>query len=109
MESLRQPDHQRHALRRDADERDPRAHRSRADQLPGHEEADANPALRAFRGDAWMGEPCRSCERRSVDFGGCRGQAFHFTGDASATDPAFHLSPHHARSPKRATNNLAAR
>jgi pyrroloquinoline quinone biosynthesis protein E len=40
-----------------------------------------------------MKEPCRSCERRTIDFGGCRCQAFALTGDAAATDPACHLSP----------------
>lgn len=49
-----------------------------------------------FRGDRWMPEPCRTCERRTIDFGGCRCQAFHLTGVASATDPACHLSPDHA-------------
>src|SRR6185503_19412505 len=53
-------------------------------------------AFRAFRGDAWMPEPCRSCERRDVDFGGCRCQAFALTGDAAATDPACALAPDHA-------------
>lgn len=48
-----------------------------------------------FRGVEWMPEPCRSCERRTVDFGGCRCQAFLLTGDAAATDPVCHLSPHH--------------
>src|SRR5262249_53302924 len=38
--------------------------------------------FRAFRGENWMPEPCRSCERRTVDFGGCRCQAFHLTGNA---------------------------
>jgi pyrroloquinoline quinone biosynthesis protein E len=52
-------------------------------------------AFNAFRGEAWMAEPCRSCERRTVDFGGCRCQAFHLTGNASATDPACRLSPDH--------------
>jgi pyrroloquinoline quinone biosynthesis protein E len=52
-------------------------------------------ALRAFRGTAWMPEPCMSCDRREVDFGGCRCQAFALTGDARATDPACSLSPHH--------------
>jgi PqqA peptide cyclase len=52
-------------------------------------------AFRAFRGESWMPEPCRSCERRSVDFGGCRCQAFHLTGDAAATDPVCALSPQH--------------
>jgi pyrroloquinoline quinone biosynthesis protein E len=53
-------------------------------------------AFNAFRGEAWMPEPCRSCDRRTVDFGGCRCQAFHLTGDAAATDPACSLSPKHA-------------
>ncbi|HTO08000.1 MAG TPA: pyrroloquinoline quinone biosynthesis protein PqqE [Myxococcota bacterium] len=52
--------------------------------------------FRAFRGEDWMQEPCRSCERRTLDFGGCRCQAFHLTGDAAATDPACRLSPRHA-------------
>ncbi|HZP42313.1 MAG TPA: pyrroloquinoline quinone biosynthesis protein PqqE [Candidatus Binatia bacterium] len=54
------------------------------------------PALAAFRGEAWMPEPCRSCARRAVDFGGCRCQAFHLLGDAAATDPACPLAPGHA-------------
>ena len=53
-------------------------------------------AFAAFRGEAWMPEPCKSCERREIDFGGCRCQAFHLTGDAAATDPACGLSPKHA-------------
>jgi pyrroloquinoline quinone biosynthesis protein E len=52
--------------------------------------------MRAFRGEAWMPEPCRSCDRREVDFGGCRCQAFALTGDARATDPACSLAPRHA-------------
>jgi pyrroloquinoline quinone biosynthesis protein E len=52
-------------------------------------------AFRRFRGDAWMPEPCKSCERKSLDFGGCRCQAFHLAGDAALTDPACRLSPHH--------------
>jgi pyrroloquinoline quinone biosynthesis protein E len=40
-----------------------------------------------FRSTSWMPEPCRSCDRREVDFGGCRCQAFFLTGDAAATDP----------------------
>lgn len=50
----------------------------------------------AFRGEAWMREPCRSCPQRTVDYGGCRCQAFHLTGDAAATDPACALAPSHA-------------
>jgi pyrroloquinoline quinone biosynthesis protein E len=55
----------------------------------------ASPAFERFRGEAWMTEPCRSCERRAIDFGGCRCQAFALAGDAAATDPACSLSPHH--------------
>lgn len=54
-------------------------------------------AFNAFRGTAWMPEPCRSCERREIDFGGCRCQAFLLTGDAGATDPVCSLSPLHDR------------
>ena len=49
-------------------------------------------AFRAFRGDAWMKEPCRSCPRKHVDFGGCRCQAFALTGDATRTDPVCTLT-----------------
>jgi PqqA peptide cyclase len=52
-------------------------------------------AFNAFRGTDWMVEPCRSCPRRTVDFGGCRCQAFALTGDARSTDPACSLSPLH--------------
>jgi PqqA peptide cyclase len=55
-----------------------------------------SPGFRAFRGEAWMPEPCRSCDRRGTDFGGCRCQAFHLTGEAAATDPTCYLSPDHA-------------
>lgn len=50
--------------------------------------------FQAYRGTDWMQEPCRSCEHRMKDFGGCRCQAFALTGDASATDPVCHMSPH---------------
>ncbi len=53
------------------------------------------PGLARFRGDAWMAEPCASCPRKGVDYGGCRCQAYHLTGDAAATDPACSLSPAH--------------
>jgi len=42
-----------------------------------------------------MPDPCRSCDRREIDFGGCRCQAFQLTGDAARTDPVCHLSPDH--------------
>jgi pyrroloquinoline quinone biosynthesis protein E len=54
-----------------------------------------NPAFNAFRGTGYLPEPCRSCERREIDFGGCRCQAFALTGDVRATDPVCHLSPNH--------------
>jgi PqqA peptide cyclase len=55
-----------------------------------------SPVMTAFRGTDWMPEPCRSCDRRELDFGGCRCQAFQLTGDAARTDPVCHLSPDHA-------------
>jgi pyrroloquinoline quinone biosynthesis protein E len=51
-------------------------------------------AFTRFRGNAWMPEPCRSCERKTKDFGGCRCQAFLIAGDAGLTDPVCSLSPH---------------
>jgi pyrroloquinoline quinone biosynthesis protein E len=54
-----------------------------------------SPAFGAFRGTDWMREPCRSCARREIDFGGCRCQAFALTGDARATDPVCHIAPDH--------------
>jgi pyrroloquinoline quinone biosynthesis protein E len=48
-----------------------------------------------FRGEDWMREPCRSCDRRGEDFGGCRCQAFLLAADATATDPACSLAPAH--------------
>jgi pyrroloquinoline quinone biosynthesis protein E len=54
------------------------------------------PVFQRFRGTDWMPEPCRSCDRREIDFGGCRCQAFLLSGDAAATDPVCHLSPQHA-------------
>ncbi|MCR9255434.1 MAG: pyrroloquinoline quinone biosynthesis protein PqqE [Alphaproteobacteria bacterium] len=54
-----------------------------------------SPAFNAYRGDDWMQEPCRSCERKTVDFGGCRCQAMAVLGDPAATDPVCSKSPHH--------------
>ncbi|ANY08760.1 pyrroloquinoline quinone biosynthesis protein PqqE [Pseudonocardia sp. HH130630-07] len=53
------------------------------------------PLFTAYRGESWMQDPCRSCERRELDHGGCRCQAFQLTGDPAATDPVCHLSPEH--------------
>ena len=55
-----------------------------------------SPAFARFRGTDWMPDPCRSCDRREIDWGGCRCQAFALTGDAARTDPACALSPDHA-------------
>jgi pyrroloquinoline quinone biosynthesis protein E len=52
-------------------------------------------AFARFRGTAWMSEPCRSCDRREIDWGGCRCQAFALTGDAARTDPVCALSADH--------------
>ncbi len=41
-----------------------------------------------------MKEPCRTCPRKAVDFGGCRCQALALTGDAANADPVCTLSPH---------------
>jgi pyrroloquinoline quinone biosynthesis protein E len=55
----------------------------------------SSPAFNAFRGTDWMKEPCLSCPRKLLDFGGCRCQAFALTGDAAVADPVCHLSPAH--------------
>jgi pyrroloquinoline quinone biosynthesis protein E len=52
-------------------------------------------AFNRFRGTGWMPEPCRSCERKEIDWGGCRCQAFSVTGNAALTDPACSRSVHH--------------
>jgi PqqA peptide cyclase len=54
-------------------------------------------AFRKFRGEDWMQEPCKSCERRHQDFAGCRCQAFLFTSDPAATDPVCSLAPTRSR------------
>jgi len=52
-------------------------------------------AFNAYRGTGWMAEPCKSCERKTIDFGGCRCQAMAILGDPNATDPVCIKSPHH--------------
>ena len=67
-------------------------------RFPARELADCwrdAPGMNAFRGEAWMREPCRSCDERARDFGGCRCQAFALLGDAAETDPACGLAPGH--------------
>ena len=54
-------------------------------------------AFNAFRGTDFLPEPCQSCERRDIDYGGCRCQAMAIAGDARATDPVCRRSPHRAR------------
>lgn len=53
-------------------------------------------AFNYFRGDSWMKEPCRTCDERDKDFGGCRCQAFALTGEMNAADPVCSKSPDHA-------------
>ena len=54
-----------------------------------------SPAFNLYRGDDWMKEPCRSCDDKEKDVGGCRCQAYLLTGDATNTDPVCYKSPHH--------------
>jgi pyrroloquinoline quinone biosynthesis protein E len=65
-------------------------------------------AFEKFRGTDWMIEPCRSCERRDIDWGGCRCQAFALAGDAAAADPACVKSPRHAELVALAESEAAA-
>ena len=68
----------------------------RAQDRPLKEIWEDGAAFNAFRGDAWMQEPCRSCERKTLDWGGCRCQAMAITGDPAATDPTCSKSPRNA-------------
>jgi pyrroloquinoline quinone biosynthesis protein E len=54
-----------------------------------------SPGFSAYRGDAWMQEPCRTCPEKVKDFGGCRCQAYMLTGDATNADPVCDKSPMH--------------
>src|SRR5580704_1628190 len=69
-----------------------------------------SPSFQRFRGEEWMPEPCRSCDQRTQDFGGCRCQALLLTGDDSTTDPACSLAPAHhiVESALAGTNSSAA-
>jgi pyrroloquinoline quinone biosynthesis protein E len=77
-----------------------------------------SPVFNLYRGDAWMPEPCRSCDEKEKDFGGCRCQALLLTGSGANTDPACSKSPHHqlikqavalAQQAPRPTGTLIAR
>ncbi|MDX1401514.1 MAG: pyrroloquinoline quinone biosynthesis protein PqqE [Kiloniellales bacterium] len=68
-----------------------------------------DPAINRFRGTDWMPEPCRSCQFKERDLGGCRCQAFALTGSAADTDPVCELSPEHGRILEAAgANDLSA-
>lgn len=67
------------------------------DETPLREIWYNGPAFNAYRGDDWMQEPCKSCEFKKRDFGGCRCQAMALAGDAAATDPTCRKSPLNAR------------
>jgi pyrroloquinoline quinone biosynthesis protein E len=54
---------------------------------------ESSAAFQKFRGEDWMQPPCKTCDRREQDFGGCRCQALLLAGDASATDPVCSLAP----------------
>src|SRR3546814_10990068 len=58
-----------------------------------------SPAFEAYRGTAWMPEPCRSCERREIDWGGRRCQAFALTGESGPLDPHCAPPPAHPAKP----------
>jgi pyrroloquinoline quinone biosynthesis protein E len=65
-------------------------------------------AFNAYRGTDWMQEPCKSCERKTIDFGGCRCQAMAILGDTAATDPVCVKSPHHGALQAQADAHAAA-
>ena len=65
-------------------------------------------AFNAYRGTEWMSEPCSTCERKTIDFGGCRCQAMAVIGDASATDPVCIKSPHHKALQQKANEHAAS-
>ncbi|KAA1053456.1 pyrroloquinoline quinone biosynthesis protein PqqE [Azospirillum argentinense] len=52
-------------------------------------------AFQRYRGTDWMPQPCRSCDQKEIDWGGCRCQALALTGSADNTDPVCDLSEHH--------------
>jgi pyrroloquinoline quinone biosynthesis protein E len=54
-----------------------------------------SPAFNRFRGEDWMREPCKTCDEREKDFGGCHCQAFKLTGDPNNADPTCSKSPQH--------------
>lgn len=69
-----------------------------------------SPGFNHYRGDNWMPEPCRSCDEKAKDFGGCRCQAYMLTGNADNADPVCDKSPHHDRilAARRAADHATA-
>ncbi len=69
-----------------------------------------SPGFNHYRGDSWMPEPCRSCDEKGKDFGGCRCQAYLLTGNADNADPVCDKSPHHHRilAARRAADHATA-
>ena len=57
----------------------------------------ASDAFNRYRGTEWMPAECGSCERKEMDWGGCRCQAMALAGDADAVDPTCIKSPFHDR------------
>lgn len=66
-------------------------------EMPLAEIWNQSDAFQRFRGTGWMPEPCRSCDQREVDWGGCRCQALALTGHAEAADPVCERSPDHGK------------
>ena len=64
-------------------------------------------AFNAYRGTDWMPDTCMSCDRKEIDFGGCRCQAMALTGDPNATDPVCAKSPHHIKVKHQAHEHAA--
>jgi len=56
-----------------------------------------SPGFNRYRGTGWMKQPCRDCEHKEEDLGGCRCQAYLLAGDAEAADPVCPKSPKHER------------
>ena len=58
---------------------------------------DESPDFNKFRGTSWMKEPCKSCDEKHKDLGGCRCQAYMLTGDATNADPVCDKSEFHTK------------
>ena len=69
---------------------------------------ESSAAFQKFRGEAWMREPCKTCDRRTQDFGGCRCQALLLAGDPAVTDPVCSLSPNRPKVDALLANVIAA-